>query len=100
VTAPPGDLVASSNNEFVPGSKVVVSIRPEQITMVDDPGASVTGAWKAEVTARGFMGDVVEHELKVGDLVLRMRCNPEVSIPRGDQVMIKLPARWCTLIAG
>jgi hypothetical protein len=39
------------------------------------------------------MGDVVEHELKVGDLILRMRCNPEVSIPRGDQVMIKPPER-------
>ena len=100
VSTPPGDLVTSSNIDFVPGTKVVVSIRPEQITVVDDPGVSTTGVWKAEVTARGFMGDVVEHELKVGDLILRMRCNPEVSIPRGDQVMIKLPARWCTLIPG
>ena len=74
---------------------MVVSIRPEHINVVNDSGA---GVWKAEVTARGFMGDVVEHELKVGDLVLRMRCNPEVSIPPGDQILVKLPARWCTLI--
>ncbi len=100
VSAAQGDVVASSNTDFTPGTKVVVSIRPEQIIVVDDPGASTHGAWKAEVTARGFMGDVVEHELRVGDLTLRMRCNPELSIPPGDQVMIKLPARWCTLIAG
>ena len=95
VTTGPGDLVASSEVDFAPGTKVVVSIRPEHINVVHDSGA---GVWKAEVTARGFMGDVVEHELKVGDLVLRMRCNPEISIPPGDQILIKLPARWCTLI--
>jgi hypothetical protein len=37
-------------------------------------------------------------ELTVGDLVLRMRCNPEIPIPPGDQILIKLPARWCTLV--
>jgi iron(III) transport system ATP-binding protein len=95
VTTGPGDLVASSEVDFAPGTKVVVSIRPEHINVVHDSGP---GVWKAEVTARGFMGDVVEHELKVGDLVLRMRCNPEISIPPGDQILIKLPARWCTLI--
>jgi hypothetical protein len=45
------------------------------------------------------MGDVVEDELKVGDVVLRMRCNLEISIPHRDQVMIKRPTRWCTLIS-
>jgi iron(III) transport system ATP-binding protein len=95
VSTGPGDLVASSEVEFAPGAKVVVSVRPEHINVVNDSGA---GVWKAEVTARGFMGDVVEHELKVGDLVLRMRCNPEISIPPGDQILVKLPARWCTLI--
>jgi iron(III) transport system ATP-binding protein len=98
VSASAGDIIASSDIDFAPGSKVVVSIRPEHIAVVDDPTAFNTGLWKAEVTARGFMGDAVEHELKVGDLVLRMRCKPEMSIPSGDHVMLKLSPQWCTLI--
>ena len=97
VKAGPGELIATSDLDLTPGTQVVVSIRPEQITVADAKAASV-GVWGAEVTARGFMGDVVEHEMQVGDLVLRMRSNPEVSIPPGEKIFIDLPARWCTLI--
>jgi iron(III) transport system ATP-binding protein len=95
-----GDLIARSDLDLSVGTKVVVSIRPEQLAVA---GPEVTqpraGVWRTEVLARGFMGDVVEHELRVGDdLVLRMRSNPEISIPAGETVFIELPARYCTLL--
>jgi iron(III) transport system ATP-binding protein len=99
ITAGPGELIATSDLDLPTGTKVIVSIRPEQIGIADEgTAASDVGVWKAEVTARGFMGDIVEHELAVGDMVLRMRSNPEVSIPPGEQILITLPPRWCTLI--
>jgi iron(III) transport system ATP-binding protein len=95
-----GDLIARSEVVLMAGADVVVSIRPEQLALAE-PGTTTPGpgVWPAVVRARGFLGDVVEHELTVGDdLVLRMRSNPEVSLPPGEKVLIELPARWCTVL--
>ncbi|MDQ3592986.1 MAG: ABC transporter ATP-binding protein, partial [Actinomycetota bacterium] len=99
IVAAPGELVATSELDLTPGTKVVVSIRPEQITVVDrEETSSDATTWSAEVLARGYMGDVVEYEMQVGDMVLRMRTNPEISMAPGDEILIRLPARYCTLI--
>ena len=98
VAAGPGELLATSHLDFPDGAEVVVSIRPEQVTIADDSEASEPGVWKAEVLARGFMGDVVEHEMRVGNETIRMRSNPEVSIAAGEQILVRLAPRWCTLI--
>lgn len=99
VATGPGELIAGSSAEFAVGDQVVVGIRPEQLTIVS--GAEVgsgPGVWKAEVINRGFLGNVMEYELRVGDHTLRMRANPEVSIPRGEQVLVQLSTKGCSLI--
>jgi iron(III) transport system ATP-binding protein len=98
IAAEPGELLATSQLDLAVGTKVVVSIRPEQISIVDSGTAPGVGVWEATITARGFMGDAVEHEMTVGDVVMRMRSNPEISINPGEKIMISLPARWCSLI--
>ena len=98
IAAGPGELLATSDYEFAEGAKVSISIRPEQITVSESETRGL-GIWEATVTARGFMGDVVEHEMELGnDVVMRMRLNPEKSYPVGEKVLINLPARWCSLI--
>jgi iron(III) transport system ATP-binding protein len=93
-----GELVVSSPTAFAVGDHVTVGIRPEHVQVVTEQDGAGPGVWKAEVVARGFLGEVMEHELRVGETVLRMRCNPEVSIPVGEQVLVKLPVKWCTLV--
>jgi iron(III) transport system ATP-binding protein len=99
ISSGPGELVLPSSLELTTGDAVVVGIRPEHVTVLDGgERAGEPGVWKAEVLARGFLGEVVEHELRVGELTLRMRSSAETSIAPGEQVYVQLPARWCTLI--
>jgi iron(III) transport system ATP-binding protein len=98
VAGGPGELTVSSPAGFAVGDHVTVGIRPEHLQIVTDEEGGGPGVWKAEVIGRGFLGEVMEHELRVGDSVLRMRSNPEVSVPVGEQVLVKLPAKWCTLV--
>lgn len=39
----------------------------------------------------------MEHELRLGEYILRMRSRPSVSFPPGAYVMIHLPSEWRTL---
>ena len=98
IAAGPGELLADSELELAAGTRIVVSIRPEQVVLAHDGDASEPGVWKAEVLNRGFMGDVVEHELRVGDDVIKVRSAPEVSLSRGDQVLVRFPADRCALM--
>lgn len=99
IAAEAGRLLVTSELDLPPGSEVIVSVRPENISPAGVEELPPTpGVWDAEVTARGFLGDSVEHELRVGELALTMRCNPEISFPPGQQVVIRLPQRWCTVI--
>ena len=99
IEAGPGELAIGSSLELKPGDKVIVGIRPEHVALADGVAADDADVWDAEVLTRGFLGDVVEHELKVGELTLRMRSNPEVSVAAGEHVLIRIASRWCTLIA-
>ncbi|HEV7654174.1 MAG TPA: ABC transporter ATP-binding protein [Mycobacteriales bacterium] len=98
VSGAAGELIVSSPSAFAVGDHVTVGIRPEHLQIVTDDEGSGPGVWKAEVVGRGFLGEVMEHELRVGESVLRMRSNPEVSVPVGEQVLVKLPTKWCRLI--
>lgn len=93
-----GELVVPSAAELPTGTRVTVSVRPEHITLLGNTSEPRLNVFRAEVLARGFMGEAVEHELQIGDLRLRMRCNPSVSIPAGNEVMVELPSEWCSLI--
>jgi iron(III) transport system ATP-binding protein len=101
VAAGPGELIATASGEFAVGDSVVAGIRPERVQVVSPAEENATtgpGLWKAEVITRGFLGNVMEHELRAGEEIFRMRSNPDVSIPPGEHVLMKLPAKWCTLI--
>jgi iron(III) transport system ATP-binding protein len=100
IVADAGELVAASPVRFAVGDHVTVGIRPEHLQVVGPEEGSGPNVWKAEVVGRGFLGEVMEHELRVGEAVLRMRSNPELSIPVGEQVLVKLPSKWCSLMAG
>jgi iron(III) transport system ATP-binding protein len=93
-----GELIVASESPFAVSDHVTVGIRPEHLQVVAENEGSGPNMWKAEVVARGFLGEVTEHELRVGESVLRMRSNPDVSIPVGEQVLVKLPTKWCTLV--
>jgi iron(III) transport system ATP-binding protein len=94
-----GPLRATSSATLVRGSDVVVSIRPEHVGLqASDPSSRDEPVWAGVVQARAFLGESVDHVVAIGDLEVRARCNPSLSIPPGTSVWLTFPETACTLI--
>jgi iron(III) transport system ATP-binding protein len=94
-----GSLFAPSMIEPAQGSKVVVSIRPEHITLekghMEATGANV---WHGVVKTRAFLGEAVDHMVMVGNAEVRSRCNPKMSFGEGTEVTLTLDQSMCSII--
>jgi iron(III) transport system ATP-binding protein len=101
VSTAAGKLRIGSGAPFIVGAPVEVSIRPEHVGIDERPPTDgVLGSWAGSVQARAFLGDAVEHQVAVGDLVLRARANPSKSIAPDSTVAVTIPQEWCSLIPG
>ncbi|MPZ62698.1 MAG: ATP-binding cassette domain-containing protein [Propionibacteriales bacterium] len=99
VTTKTGDLRASSPVDLPVGEPVVVSVRPEHVDVAkgSTPVDSV-GRWSGVVENRAFLGESVDHVVRVGELELRARCNPAMSLPPETEVTLTFPESACSLV--
>jgi iron(III) transport system ATP-binding protein len=77
------------------GSEVVVSIRPEDVTVAQGDGDD---GWDATVTQAVFLGECVDCRLAVGDVELRARIHPSVRVRRGDRVRVSFRSDRCVAV--
>lgn len=81
------------------GATVVIAVRPEGIRLSTEPVAGpVPNAWTGEVITRSFLGDSIDHIVRVGTLQLRSRSNPGTSLPPGTRVTVHISPTSPTLI--
>ena len=97
-----GPLSLTSQADVAPGNEVVVSIRPEALTLdVDGARTGQPNVWAGTVRTRAFLGDAVDHIVAVGEQELRARGNPSVSVEPGVQVQVHLdPSKLSLVPAG
>jgi hypothetical protein len=46
-----------------------------------------------------FLGDAIEHRIKIRDRVLRARCDRSRQFAVGDPVLLELREKACTVVA-
>lgn len=81
------------------GEAVLLAIRPEAIGLREGaPTRQTPNELEGKVTARSFMGDSVDHMVAVNGLELRVRTNPDISIPADSQVTLTIEASNLSLI--
>jgi iron(III) transport system ATP-binding protein len=88
VTTPHGKLEVGSDATHAPGEHVVVSARPEHISLSIERNGTGPNRWAGRVTIRSFLGEVVDHVVSVGDSDIRVRCNSSISIPADTEVTL------------
>ena len=93
-----GRLEVPSDASHAPGDPVVVSARPEHITLSTDLNGAGPNRWRGRVAVRSFLGEVVDHVVTVGGCEIRVRCNSTVSIPAETDVTLVFNREACTLI--
>jgi iron(III) transport system ATP-binding protein len=99
VTTAGGSLALASQADVAKGSDVIVSIRPEALTLSPDvTQAGRPNVWQGVVRTRAFLGDAVDHIVAVGDQELRTRGNPSVSIEPGSNVELHLDPSKLSLV--
>jgi iron(III) transport system ATP-binding protein len=84
-----GSLWSAAGPGLTEGSEVLVTLRPESLSISRTQRAGDTrNEWRGSVVNRAFMGDSVDHVVGVGKLELRVRCNPSVSIAPQSEVYL------------
>ena len=95
-----GRLTVETDMQLRNGDAVVLAARPETVTLIDDPRHSsdapnqLTGA----VVTRSFVGDAVDHIVRVGDQDIRARCEPTVSHAPDTKVTLQMNPASLTLV--
>jgi iron(III) transport system ATP-binding protein len=94
-----GTLFLEHGADLSTGSDVVVSIRPEAVTLsTESRSGQVPNEWHGTVVARAFLGDAVDHVVAVDKHEIRARVNPSVSIEPGTQVYLQLDPAKISLV--
>jgi len=97
VETPYGSIACVVPPDGRPATDVLVSVRPEDIVVVDDDSAG-KDAWDASIGQVVFLGESVDCRLAVGDLELRARLHPSFVKRRGDRVRLSFRADRCVAI--
>ena len=81
------------------GSEAIVSIRPEAVEIgLTGSGGTAPNEWTGEVVNRAFLGDSVDHVVKVGKAEVRNRSNPTTSIEQGTTVYLRMDPDKLSLV--
>jgi iron(III) transport system ATP-binding protein len=81
------------------GSEAIVSIRPEAVEIsLTGSGGTEPNEWTGEVINRAFLGDSVDHVVKVGKAEVRNRSNPNISIEQGTTVYLRMNPDQLSLV--
>jgi len=93
-----GRLTLDSGAHVTPGTEVVVSIRPEAVTLTAEHPAGAENVWYGNVTTRAFLGDAVDHVVAVGKHEIRARCLPHISHAPGTPVYLNMQPGKLSLV--
>jgi hypothetical protein len=74
---------------------VLAVVRAERIQL-SPPGTD--GGWAGTVESRDFLGESVDHRVRVGDVVLRARSAPGASVEPGSAVELRFDPSATTLV--
>ncbi|MHA6622841.1 ABC transporter ATP-binding protein [Pseudonocardia sp. DLS-67] len=80
------------------GEEVIAAVRPESLEISTTGWGNRVNEWPGTVTNRAFLGDSIDHIVRVGQGSLRVRGNPAVSIKPGTEIFVATEPSKVTLV--
>jgi iron(III) transport system ATP-binding protein len=95
-----GPLRVQASQGVAKDTAVTVSVRPEDVELSEPQPQATDGAnvCKAVVTAKDFLGEHLDFQVKVGEVVLVARAHPSLRTPVGDAIYLRMKADKCVAI--
>ena len=87
------------------GDRVAISVRPEDVEILEHPPAGSDGTATGGNIVRGvvdqkvFLGEFIDFKVKVGDYMLQARVHPSVRTPVGGEAIMRMNPDKCVAIA-
>jgi len=100
VSSPMGEIKAHAADGVAKNSTVIVSVRPEDVELSEQAPAAAEGETiiRATVHHKDFLGEYLDFQVKVGDVVLQSRAHPSLRTPTGDPIYVRMKADKCVAI--
>jgi iron(III) transport system ATP-binding protein len=83
------------------GAPVVVSVRPEDVELSETAPSRYEddNLYRGVVSAKVFLGDYLDFQVKVGESLLLARVHPSLRTPTGEPIHVRMRAEKCVAIA-
>jgi iron(III) transport system ATP-binding protein len=96
-----GPLRVRGDAGFSANMPVVVSVRPEDVELSDDPPANAESynLCTGLVDQKVFLGEYVDFQIRAGESLLLARAHSSIRTPIGDPIHIRMNPEKCIAIA-
>jgi ABC-type Fe3+/spermidine/putrescine transport system ATPase subunit len=95
---------APADQQLAYGQQVLISIRPERLTLLNgvdsSNGTNGMNVWEGRVTAAAYYGDHREYEVEVDNQSLKITTPVAVVAERGDHVRVACDPSEVIVMAG
>ncbi|MCC6777689.1 MAG: ABC transporter ATP-binding protein [Hyphomicrobiales bacterium] len=100
VSCPLGELKAHAGAEVTGSTRVVISVRPEDVELSEPAPAGVDddNVCRGTVASKDFLGDYLDFRVAVGDVVVQAKAHPSLRTPVGDPIYLRMKAEKCVAI--
>jgi iron(III) transport system ATP-binding protein len=92
-----GDVKVVSEQDFRPGERVAISVRPEDVDLAETrpPGDNI---WEGRVEQKVFLGEALDFQVRVGSRVLLSRQHPTLRTKVGEAIFVHLDPAKCVVL--
>jgi iron(III) transport system ATP-binding protein len=92
-------MAAFGRVPFAPETTITAALRPEGIGVLPSKGQMLSSeAWTGVIETAQFLGDSIEYQIKIRDRLLRARCDRSQQLAVGDNVVIEVRSKACTVL--
>ena len=97
-----GAIDVQCGEALASNAPVVISVRPEDIELSEQPPARTDGVnvLSGTVAAKAFQGEFQDFQVKVGDNILLARAHPSLQTPLGGPIHMRMKAEKCVAVPG
>jgi iron(III) transport system ATP-binding protein len=94
-----GDMIVHTDSELSPNMRVTVSIRPEDVELLEEaPAKDSHNSASGLLDQKIFLGDFIDCQVKIGDVVLLSRAHPSLRTPVGGKIYVRTNPDKCIAI--
>ena len=94
-----GDMLVHTDSELSSDMRVTVSIRPEDVELLEEaPAANALNLTSGLLDQKVFLGDFIDCQVKIGDVILLSRAHPSLRTPIGGKVHVRTNPDKCIAI--